>query len=199
MSLHPSEPDVKPPSWLLQNDIEFVRVQDSGRGNATVTVLAPGFGVCTVHHDDEVSTNAGTGHPARRQVTSLTLTLSNGTLGARRGLSRLLELVGAPLTYLAIQAQSCDGPMRVDDLLKWCPRLEMLVVHGTAIETQSLVQACRDNNIHLTQLLCDFDDVPLLAAELENPSARLARSLRHLSIATRTRWASEHMTLIGSV
>lgn len=186
-------------SWRVQSDIRGVRLLESSNSNPAVKVLAPGIGVCTVHRDDMVVDETVMNQQAKRRVTSLTLSFSDGSAQTLEGLSRLLKLVGASLVSLAVHIPSGDGPLRVDAFLRWCPRLKTLVVHGSAVHTPSLVQCCNTHGIRLAQLLCDFDTFPCLAAELEDPSTLLSRTLRHLSIASRTQWASEHLKQVWAM
>lgn len=188
--MSPDEEIFSLPTWPLDKNIRSVTVLDDDGERDDVTVLVPGYGVCKTRRDRLVASSASQDEsraPTTAAVTALTLVFESGDREAREGLPRLLERIGGQLTYLWLQIIDFGDQLRVDDLLRWCPNLTTLVIHGIVVDTGSFLRVYRECNLQICELQCEFDDVSLLANKLAESSSLLARSLRRLSYSFQPR------------
>jgi hypothetical protein len=187
--MSPDEEIFSLPTVLLEDDIRRVRTLDADRESQDVTVLVPAYGVCKTRRDQLVAsaTSQWDSPVPTSAVTALTLMFESGDRDAREGLPLLLERIGGQLTYLWLQIINFDERLRLDDLLRWCPNLTTLVIHGIMVHTASLLRVYREFNLQIRELQCEFDDVSLIADELADSSTLISRNLRNLSYSFQPR------------
>lgn len=169
-------------SLTLATDVGGVRVLgNEGIGSPEdVRVVIPGYGPCTVRHDQVVATHAP--RPVG-VVTSLKLECIEDAPDSEASVARLLRLVGASLTRLSLDlGLGLDRPsVAIDAILVSCPKLTLLVIRDSVINTASLLEACRTHELRIEELIGCFDDVPSLMRELADKCTRLARKLKRLT------------------
>lgn len=187
--MSPDEEIFSLPTVLLEDDIKRVSMLDDNGESRDVTVLVPGYGVCKTGRDRLMAsaTSQQDSVAPTATVTALTLMFETGDRDARNGLPLLLARIGGKLTYLWLQIINFDEQLHLDELLRFCPNLTTLVIHGIVVHTASLLRAYRDFNLQIRELRCEFDDVSLIAAELANSSTLISQNLRSLSYSFQPR------------
>jgi hypothetical protein len=177
--MHPNESiPAESAAWTLATDVPGVRLVDDG-DEPMVRVLLPGYGLCTAPQDQvvellDVDMDAPRSHGG---VTQLHLKVIGGLDGAA-GISRFLGAVGSFLTHLQLEISAEVG---MEWLLAACPRLESLRIYGPVIRATSFLEVYRTSTAKIFEIDCCFDDLSMIARELEDRGTRLAQTLERLA------------------
>jgi hypothetical protein len=143
-----------------------------GRVRRHAATPDPAYGVCEVGRGQIVQEEAICCKTPHTEVTSLTLYFDSGDPAVREDFMGLIMLIGAPLTHLGIQMLHSQGTVPdVGELLDWCRDLETLDVRDFTGVTKSFIAAYREYDLIVSKVQCNFDDVPLSARELSDPSS----------------------------
>jgi hypothetical protein len=198
VSMHPYEGiSEESSSWTLESDVPGVTLL-SWRGlesdEPRVRVLVPGYGICTVAQDQLVRVTQA--EPSLEQpkgsLTSLQVSFLASSEAAA-GYKRLLELVGSSLTRLQLQLV-LNEDLDITHVLRCCPRLKTLIVHGPNVSSDAFIQAYRDNGATIAEIECNFDSLQRIMEELASRESPVAQKLRALSLPSpryMTKWTED--------
>lgn len=167
------------PDWILDTDLNGVKILHGDGESEDVDVLLPGYGVCSTRRDLLIPERDDK-RAIQTAVTVLTLDFVSGT-GGLAGLPRFIELVGAPLLRLRLQIKAPELRLSVENFLKWCPNLRTLVVEPVKTHTSSFLQAYRESNSQISELQCNFTNFEEIVQELRDQNSCLARNLKRVS------------------
>lgn len=176
---HPMENIIGPLEWTLGVDVAGVKVVADDHTSDAVTVLVPGYGLCSTRRDTLSPTAIGADSMVRSGVTSLRFVIRDEP-GEWDGLPRLLELIGSSLTSLWIHI-SAEWDGIEEHLLRSCPNLETLMVDGLQLNAEAFVEAYRANNSRISELKCSFSETHILVRVLADPASLLSQNLRCLT------------------
>lgn len=170
-------------SWELATDVTGVQALSDGDEEderASAIVLVPGFGVCKVTRDALRPVEDGCVMPANGGIIGLDLDdLQLPDDG--EPLYRLLGLVGSSLMRLRLRlVVDEDFELDIACVLRSCPYLKTLIVVGTEVDAAAFVDAFREGNARIEELLCRFDDVACIIEELSDKTSPLTRSLKRV-------------------
>lgn len=193
-------------TWALKADVVGVKlVEDDGAqggsegGSASVSVLVPGYGLCSVRQDQlkPIPEDGECSMLASSSVTSLALDDVHDVY-ASGGLMRLLHLVGSSLTRLRVIVHpNLHLPMRF--LLQYCPNLQSLIINQSEVDTNDFLRGYRASEMRISELSCRFNDLCMLSVELSDKSTRLAQTLKRLECYCHSFWDFDNENLLQSV
>lgn len=171
-------------SWVLPSDMGGVQVLGSmelNDGEGVASVLVPGYGICHVRQDQLVAEtiNRLASRPSA-PITDLVLEFDcYMQQDSPRGLPRLLELVGPPLTCLELHFGS-RWDMDLSSVFSSCSNLKVLVVGFVTVDAAWFLDKYNGSSMRLEELSWPFDNLSLVADELANSQSRLAQSLKRM-------------------
>lgn len=172
----------------VQGDINNVIILRDNKDSDDIVVLVPSYGVCTTRREFLVNTLTDP-LPAptiQREITSLDLALGFDPADCE-GLPRLLEIIGQPLTYLLISITRFSDYLSLDSILKSCPNLNTLIIQNIKISSAEFIRVYHENDLRIREIMCNFDDIALLATALGDLNTSLSRRVRSWSFSFRDR------------
>lgn len=172
--------ELAPAVWKIAGDNTRVIVLHDDGKSTKVDVLIPGYGLCRTSREYILPATRPSSYvtASEGQVTALTTILHEDIPGWRRGLLRLLDLIGAPLKHLTLQVGDFDDQLGANDILGRCPNLETLDVRP--LPTKYLL-AFTLHRLDRWQQHLALDNVSLLTRELTDPTTPTAQNLRHVA------------------
>lgn len=174
--------------WRFESPIHHVRTFSDDGTSEWINALVPGFGRCHVQRASLIFDDSTVALPPSRQLTSLRIHFDKEQRPSSEGLPQFLEMVGAPLKFLALDVRT-GRPDNIS-LLESCPQLEELVLTGGFFDAQ--IQFDEYHAKHHGEpfpVLCyDWYNVTAIATLLADPNSLLAKCVRRLRVRPCVKW-----------
>jgi len=168
--------------WDLTTDaagVQIIHQANKEHEEEEVTVLVPGYGVCTVARNALIAVDDEE-QPAGDGVIDLDLDYMT-VLGDGEAVYQLLALIGFPLTRLRLALHVNEGfELDIGRVLRSCPNLKSLIVAGLTVNADAFLAAYRDGNARIEELMIAFDELDEFTKELSDKTTALARTLKRV-------------------